>query len=113
MSYESDLAEIGYTPEQVEQINDSTEWYRFTRVGKSKVHGKGYFTFARRGELIGKAVFGSTRTEIGRYINHSPEPNVKFVRNDPYDVDIIAIKDISGEVFVDYRQVFREITSKA
>lgn len=72
----------------------------------SAIHGKGVFAEAELSDkaYIGPARLGGLRTPIGRYCNHSGEPNAKMVLDDQGDVGLIAIKDIKKgeEILTDY-----------
>ncbi len=85
------------------------------KVAKSTIEGKGVIATAQisENELIAPARINGMRTPAGRFTNHSPVPNAMMVKNNNGDIDLVAIKDISGckggldgeEVTVDYRQV--------
>lgn len=83
-------------------------------IRPSPIHGKGVFLSApvEPGELIAPARVAGLRTPVGRYTNHSKNPNAQFVMDDQGTIFLIAIRPISGclgggqgeEVTVDYRQ---------
>lgn len=87
----------------------------FTRVTlrKSPIEGLGVFLSypAEDRELIGPARINDMRTPLGRYTNHSKNPNAVFVK-DGDDVYLYATRRIAGcagggqgeEVTVNYRQ---------
>ena len=87
----------------------------FARVAirQSPIEGLGVFLSypAEDGELIGPARLHGLRTPLGRYTNHSRDPNAVFVKHDD-DIYLYASRRISGcsggdqgeEVTVDYRQ---------
>jgi len=82
------------------------EYYKI----KSKIHGNGLFSSndLKVGDNIGEAGIGQKRTSLGRYTNHSGNPNIKFIRKDVdglFIVKAVAIKDIKKdeEFLVDYR----------
>ena len=72
----------------------------------SPVHGTGMFAtrYFFAGEVICPGRLDGKRTPAGRFINHSPDPNVI-----PYkfgdDLYVIALKDVGvgGELLIDYR----------
>ncbi len=80
----------------------------------SPIHGKGMFASfpISAFEVIGPARLDGKRTPLGRYTNHSANPNAFFVKNDEGDIYAMAFKDIRGcqggddgeEITVDYHQ---------
>ena len=90
--------------------------YKFT-VGLSKIEGKGVMASGniKEGEVIGPARINKMRTPLGRYTNHSKNPNAKMVLKENGDIDLVAVSNIAGykggqigeEITVDYRQVLR------
>lgn len=76
--------------------------------------GKGVFLSAgvERYELIGPARIDGKRTPIGRYVNHSDNPNCYFSERENGDIYLVAKRGINGcmggelgeELTVDYRQ---------
>lgn len=76
--------------------------------------GKGVFLSAKvdRYETIGPARIDNMRTPIGRYVNHSDNPNCYFSERERGDVYLVAKRPITGcmagelgeELTVDYRQ---------
>lgn len=80
----------------------------------SPIHGTGVFASApiEPFEVIGPALLIGHRTSIGRYANHSSDPNAFFVKNDNGDIYMMALKGISGckggfdgeEITLDYYQ---------
>lgn len=83
-------------------------------IRTSPIHGKGIFLSApvEAGELIAPARVAGLRTPVGRYTNHSKNPNAAFVIDDRGTIFLVATQRISGccggsqgeEVTVDYRQ---------
>lgn len=83
-------------------------------VRTSSIHGKGIFLSspAEPGELLAPARVAGLRTPVGRYTNHSKNPNAAFVIDDQGTIFLVATQRISGccggsqgeEVTVDYRQ---------
>jgi hypothetical protein len=80
----------------------------------SPIHGTGVFASSpiEPFEVIGPALLNGHRTPIGRYANHSSDPNSFFVKNDNGDIYMMALKRISGcrggfdgeEITLDYYQ---------
>ena len=85
-----------------------------TMLRPSPIHGTGVFASAciQPFEVIAPARISGHRTPVGRYANHSGDPNAFFVKNDNEDIYMMALKDISGcmggfdgeEITVDYYQ---------
>jgi hypothetical protein len=77
-------------------------------VAKSKISGKGIF--AKKDFIIGNKIgFGlkdNNRTYLGRYVNHSPMCNAKFLfLKENNDSVLIAVKPINKdeEIVANYR----------
>ena len=75
-------------------------------LGPSPIHGTGVFAAQEflPGEPIGLARIDGLRTQLGRYTNHSPEPNAQMVK----DGEQIALKALAHiregeEITTDYR----------
>ena len=79
-------------------------------IKESRREGKGLFATRKitNGELIGLARVDGLRTQIGRYANHSENPNAEMLFAE--DVELIAIKDIgfNEEVLVNYSANIKE-----
>ena len=110
-NWEMFLERWGFTEEEIQRHMDSREvhktYIKQVYVGKSFIHGNGCFSevFQHKGSWLGKAIIGEKYTMLGRYINHSSEPNVQFNFNSD-DVSVIALKDIrpGEELTVDYNR---------
>lgn len=67
----------------------------------SPIHGIGFFTTVNYypGEFIGAALVNGKRTELGRWVNHSEEPNIEILVDElGKHARMSAIKDIvAGE----------------
>ena len=78
---------------------------------ESSLHGIGLFSMKSfsEGDILFPARIGEFRTDGGRFINHSPHYNVKFVKLDNNDLMVVSTRCInSGEEFlIDYRQASR------
>ena len=73
---------------------------------KSKIHGKGVVCTRRikKGNKVALAITGKRkRTDIGRFVNHSSDPNVKLVKIGQ-NYYLYAVKDIlpKEEIVGDY-----------
>lgn len=112
------LKEVNITEEQIQaEMEAAGPVFQlnlpYVRITESPIHGKGLFVTKafKELELIGPATVEGKKTELGRYINHSLNPNATFLLNNG-DVCIIAIKDIEGclgggpgtEITVNYRE---------
>jgi SET domain-containing protein len=66
-------------------------------VHESPIQGKGVFatSYIEAGELIGPVKLNGYRTPIGRYMNHSDEPNAK-VEIFGSDLYLISLQPIQG-----------------
>ena len=83
----------------------------------SPIHGTGVFASfpINAFEVIGPARLNGKRTPLGRYTNHSANPNAFFVKHDNGDIYAMAFKDICGcaggdngeEITVDYMQALK------
>jgi hypothetical protein len=83
----------------------------------SPIHGTGMFASFPIGafDVIGPARLNGKRTPLGRYTNHSANPNAFFVQNDNGDIYAMSCRDIRGcaggdngeEITVDYMQALK------
>lgn len=100
---EQELTDISENEADMVYIGSSADKFE---IKESEVHNKGIFAKVeiKKGELIGPARLNNMRTEIGKYSNHSSEPNAKMVKNDIGDIDLIAVEDIkiNTEITTDY-----------
>lgn len=84
------------------------------KLGPSDIAGKGVFvtSYVKAGEVIAPARLGGKRTPAGRYTNHAASPNARMEQLPNGDIQLVAIRPISGcmggadgeEVTIDYRQ---------
>jgi hypothetical protein len=90
------------------EAGPTIHWYGNWYVWKSNVEGQGVFVDRdfQAGETIGPARWMEKRTPLGRYTNHSPEPNAEMVVKEEhiYLRTLVAIKKHT-EVFIDYRTI--------
>jgi hypothetical protein len=85
------------------------------KVSKSNIQGSGLFATApiSKNEIIAPARITGMRTPAGRFTNHALAPNAMMIKNSNGDIDLVAVRDISGcrggmdgeEITVNYRQV--------
>tara|TARA_R110002126_G_scaffold26555_2_gene89688 strand:+ start:1498 stop:2352 length:855 start_codon:yes stop_codon:yes gene_type:complete len=120
--YRAALKEFGVTEETARSISESQcdqmpmpdEWAGATAVRESNIEGKGLFlTWPVPAEtIISPARINGKRTPAGRYVNHSANPNCKYVMLFDSDIYLVAKSNIHGcqgggkgeELTVDYRQ---------
>lgn len=126
------LKQFGFNEETVrmqsENLEDQIEMplgfkNRLT-IRDSSIEGKGAFLSSTllENEIIAPARINKMRTQAGRYVNHSANPNAKFIKDSNSDIWLVSIKKINGcvggnhgdEITVDYRQalLLSEITMK-
>lgn len=118
------IQEFGMSHEQVRSIverEDDVIPFPFggykVMVSDSEIDGKGLFATGnfKSGEIIAPARIGPNRTPAGRYTNHSRTPNAMMTIKDNGDLELVAIRDITGmqggylgeEITIDYRQAMR------
>lgn len=87
------------------------------KVDDSPIEGKGIFATSdiESGEEIGPARLSGMRTPLGRFTNHSKNPNAVMVENAVGNINLVALKKIAGskggypgdEIVIDYRQSLR------
>ena len=67
------------------------------KIGKSKIHGLGFFTTISycKGDLIGDGFIDGNRTELGRWVNDSCVPNAHYIPSDKYNGTVLALRDIA------------------
>lgn len=120
--FQAVLNQSGFDAETVWQQSDNTDdqiempegFGAKVAVRPSPIHGKGVFLSApvEAGEMIAPARIAGFRTPVGRYTNHSKNPNAVFVMDSNGTIFLVATRNISGclggsqgeEVTVDYRQ---------
>lgn len=116
------IREAGFTARTVREQSENTAdqvpmpvgWSTVITIRDSQIEGRGVFITnpVRQGATIGPARIGGFRTPLGRFTNHSKDPNAKFVKTAFNDIYLVATRDIAGcrggdsgeEVTVDYRQ---------
>jgi len=78
------------------------------KLGRSEIHGKGTFATKqfKSPYCVGWSVSHNQRTILGRYMNHSPQPNCIPVRASD-GMLVIAINDVceGDELLINYRDV--------
>lgn len=110
---------LGFTEEEVKTASENTEdQVLFSLDGfgvmirDSIVHGKGVFAtrLIKKGSYICSARINGRRTPIGRFCNHSGNPNGKMVLKENGDVELFALTDIETgeEIMNDYYYSYRD-----
>jgi len=114
-TYENFLILLGLTEEEfIKEINRYSVVYtnRDIVLKESNIEGKGCFTTKKYKpkEKIGMVLYGNGKTELGRYVNHSSNPNVYLKKG-----WFIALKDIppDTELLVNYFHNFETIKKEA
>ena len=125
IDFKKTVDQLGFSEEEVSIISqDESDQIDFPQESSSKVslrkspiHGIGVFANFPIGqfEVIGPARLQGKRTPIGRYANHSANPNSFFVNNDSGDIYLMSFRDINGcaggdsgeEITVDYQQAVK------
>jgi hypothetical protein len=84
------------------------------KAGQSPIHGIGIFLTAdaAAGCVVGPARINGMRTPLGRYTNHSPDPNARMELLPSGDIQLVLLRGVKGcrggedgeEVTIDYRQ---------
>jgi hypothetical protein len=115
------IADAGFSAETVKEQSENESdqigmppGYAAITIRASAIEGLGVFLSypVEAGALIGPARIDWMRTPLGRYTNHSSNPNAQFVRSDNGHIYLVALRRIAGceggsmgeEVTVDYRQ---------
>lgn len=116
------LEQTGFSADEVRRVSENTDDQipmpeglapKLT-IRDSYIEGRGIFLSspAEADEVLAPARLGGHRTPAGRYVNHSPTPNAKYIQSDTGDIYLMALRPIRGceggdqgeEVTVDYRQ---------
>jgi SET domain-containing protein len=104
-TYEEFLKLLNLTEEQfLNEINKHPVFYCYKdiiTIKKSTIQGVGCFTTKsyKADEVIGNCLYGSYKTELGRYVNHSNKPNIYLKKG-----KFIALKELlpAEELLVNY-----------
>ena len=100
--------------EESDQIDMPNVFKAVVQVRDSNIEGKGLFLswHIAAGQIIAPARIPGKRTPAGRYVNHSMNPNCKYVADENGDIYLVSLRGIDGckggskgeELTVDYRQ---------
>ena len=109
------LDKLNLTLEELDKLSDTgpvidVKSY-ITERKKSNIHGYGMFAKTKilKNDLIGMASIDNTyKTYLGRYTNHSANPNISFLYNQSNDLLAKALQDIEAgeQLFLDYTSHF-------
>ncbi len=109
------LDKLNLTIEELDELSDTgpvidVKSY-LTERKKSNIHGYGMFAKRKilKNDFIGMASIDNTyKTYLGRYTNHSANPNIGFLYNQSNDLLVKALQDIleGEELFLDYTSHF-------
>ena len=109
------LDKLNLTLEELDKLSDTgpvidVKSY-LTERRKSNIHGYGMFAKRKilKNDFIGMASIDNTyKTYLGRYTNHSANPNIAFLYNQSNDLLVKALRDIEAgeELFLDYTSHF-------
>lgn len=118
--YQQMLIEWGLTEDdvqaetQVDNVAPMPYGIHKCKISDSKLHGKGVFATANisEGELIAPVFLNDQRTPVGRYMNHSANPNAIVVNAPNGDRYVVATRCIKGcmggndgeEITTNYRE---------
>lgn len=120
--FEQVLKDFGFNAETVrqqsedesDQIDMPVAFKAVAQVRDSNIEGKGLFLswHTMSSQIIAPARISGKRTPAGRYVNHSMNPNCKYVADENGDIYLMSLRDIDGckgggcgeELTVDYRQ---------
>ena len=106
--YNKFLLEYNLTEEDVQKVTHAVDVIESCNVtvAESKIDGYGIFPLdqIKEGDVIGFALEDGRKTEIGRYANHSVNPNAEMVVIDKANIALVALRDIGDEeITTDYR----------
>lgn len=100
--------------DESDQIDMPNVFKAVVQVRDSSIEGKGLFLswHIAAGQIIAPARISGKRTPAGRYVNHSINPNCKYIADENGDIYLVSLRDIDGckggskgeELTVDYRQ---------
>lgn len=100
--------------DESDQIDMPVAFKAVAQVRDSNIEGKGLFLswHTMSGQIIAPARIAGKRTPAGRYVNHSMNPNCKYIADENGDIYLVSLRDIDGckgggcgeELTVDYRQ---------
>lgn len=125
LDFKKTIESLGFTEQSVmEQSENESDLcslplgrYKFKK-SDSPIHGHGIFATSDIyiGEVIGPCRLQDKRTILGRYVNHSSNPNASVMRSSDGNLYYVATKNISGcvggfdgeEILINYEQALKE-----
>jgi hypothetical protein len=122
LSYREAISALGMTESEVQTQVQNLEDQMCMPQGyevelfDSPIHGKGMFSCRefKQGELIAPGRLNGLRTPIGRYTNHSANPNAEMRLDIHGDVHLYALRDIKlEELTTDYCHSVKEVSCLA
>lgn len=110
-----DFRTLDYQNKDEEVIELPVGFKTVLSIRKSPIHGKGIFASYpfKVGQYIGPFRMAGKLTELGRYLNHSADPNAELKRYGNNETFAVAKKNIDGcigdskgeEITIDYRSI--------
>ena len=119
-SYEAVLKKLNMTQEDMDDLTRKGQVIEYKTnmyyTGPSEVHGEGVFALRDilQHEIIGLGTIDNIhKTILGRYTNHSSQPNANFYMLRNSDLVLIALENIPSdeEIFCDYSHHLRPTTA--
>lgn len=109
-TFDDAIAYLGFDALEVKLLSENNDRIDILlenlEIRESVIHGLGIFaqTDFKAGNLLGMAMIGGKRTQLGRYCNHSGKPNSEMRLIDNGRVELIAKIDIKSgdEILNDY-----------
>lgn len=96
------------------EINSYPVFYCYedkVKISESDIEGVGCFTLKdfSKEDLVGTVLYGNYKTELGRYVNHTSDPNIYLKDNKFY-----ALKNISvgEELLVNYFENLKHLLNE-
>ncbi len=110
--YTNMLSDLNCSEEKMQEVTNMLEvvslYNPYVERKNSNIHGYGMFAnkLIKKNTIIGLGTInGIFKTYIGRYTNHSSNPNIEFKFLNNEDAIALALKDIqkNKEILVDYK----------
>ena len=110
--YHKMLSDLNCSENKMQEVTNMLEvislYNPYVEKKKSNIHGYGMFAskVIKKNTIIGLGTInGIYKTHIGRYTNHSSNPNIEFKFLNNEDAVALALKDIkkNKEILVDYK----------
>lgn len=110
--YHKMLSDLSCSENKMQEVTNMLEvislYNPYVEKKKSDIHGYGMFAskVIKKNTIIGLGTInGIYKTHIGRYTNHSSNPNIEFKFLNNEDAIALALKNIekNKEILVDYK----------